>query len=152
MRQFRFLALLLLLSLGSSGCAWYQRFKADPIAALAEGGQYISTALNMARGAFDIYAATSNDPNIATTRASFNAVAGSVDRGLLVAHDGLRIAATVRGGAPDVTALLRDAQQGIQHVHEFLSGLPGVGAGRAVAPSMREALLATAAAARPLPN
>jgi len=104
----------------------------------------------MARGAFEIYAATSGDPNISTVRTTFNEVAGSVDRGLLVAYDGLRVAARVRNGNPDVTELLRDAQQGIGHVHEFLAGLPGAGPGRAVAPSMRDALAATAAAARPV--
>lgn len=139
---------MVFLSSGMTGCAWYARLREDPIAALAEGGAYIRTALSMAKSAFDIYAATSGDANIEQTRARFNDVAGSVDRGLLVAQDGLRIAASARGPAPDMTALLRDAQQAILHVHEFLGGLPGNAPGRAVRPEMREALLATERAGR----
>lgn len=146
--KFRVLLLVLALGFSSSSCAWYQRLRNDPVAALQEGVGYIATALNMARSAFEIYAGTSGDQNIATTRTRFNEVAGSVDRGLMVAQNGLRIAATARSGNPDVTSLLTDAQTAIRSVHDFLVNLPGNGPGRAANPAMAEAIAATERASR----
>ena len=75
----------------------------------------------------------------------FEQVAGNVDRGLVVAQDGLRLAAHA-GRTPDMTALLRDATTAMRDVHAFLEGLP-TPPGRAPTPMMVEALRATAQAA-----
>jgi len=142
---------LFALVLSTSGCAaWFEQLRTNPIAGLSTGVSYIQTALQLARGAFEIWATTSGAPDVETTRVRFNEVASNVDRGLLVAQDGLRLASHAGGPAPDMNALLRDAQQAIGSLNAFLAGLPGNGPGRASHPSMRDALAATEAAAHPL--
>jgi hypothetical protein len=144
-------ALLFVLILSTSGCAaWFEQLRTNPVSMLSTGVGYIQTAMTLARGAFEIWATSSDSPDVAVTRARFNEIANSVDRALLVAQDGLRLAAHAGGSAPDIAALLRDAQQAIGSVHAFLAGLPGNGPGRASHPSMRDALVATEAASRPL--
>lgn len=148
-KSFHALVLVVLCSL--NGCAsWFEQLRTNPIAGISTGVSYIQTALSLARGAFEIWATTSGAPDVETTRARFNEVAASVDRGLLAAQDGLRLASHAGGPAPDMNVLLRDAQQAISSVNAFLSGLPGNGPGRASHPSMRDALQATEAASRPL--
>lgn len=143
-------ALLFVLVFSISGCAaWFEQLRTNPVAGISTGVSYIQTALSLARGAFEIWATTSGAPDVAVTRARFNEVANNVDRGLLAAQDGLRLASHAGGPAPDMNALLRDAQQAIGSLHEFLAGLPGNGPGRASHPSMRDALDATEAASRP---
>lgn len=142
---------LLVLALSTSGCAaWFEQLRTNPVAGISTGVSYIQTALSLARGAFEVWATTSGAPDIEITRARFNEIAGSVDRGLIAAQDGLRLAAHAGGPAPDLNALLRDAQQAIGSINAFLAGLPGNGPGRASHPSMRAALEATDAASRPL--
>lgn len=137
--------------LSTSGCAaWFEQLRTNPIAGLSTGVSYIQTALSLARGAFEIWATTSGAPDVEVTRTRFNEIASNVDRGLLVAQDGLRLASHAGGPAPDMNVLLRDAQQAIGSINAFLAGLPGNGPGRASHPSMRDALAATEAAARPL--
>lgn len=143
-----FLALFLCFSL--SGCAgWVAEFRANPVAGLQSGVSYIQTALSLARGAFEIWAATAGE-SASETRLRFNEVAAQVDRGLLVAQDGLRVAAHAGGSTPDMNALLRDAQAAIGSLNSFLSGLPGHGPGGSNNPTMREAIQATEQASRPL--
>jgi len=135
--------LALVLTLTLPGCAsWIQQFKDNPVLALQTNVQYISTALSLARGAVAVYSAASGDTDIVTR---FEQVAGNVDRGLVVAQDGLRLAAHA-GRTPDMTALLRDATTAMRDVHAFLEGLP-TPPGRAPTPMMVEALRATAQAA-----
>lgn len=139
---------VVVLSLSLSGCAWFQRLKDDPIAALQEGLGYMNTALGLARTAFEVWAAT--NPELAVgVRHQFTEVTGTVQRGMMVAQDGLRLAANARGPSPDVPTLLRDSQTAMRSVHDFLANLPGNGPGRASHPSMRDALLATERAATP---
>jgi len=149
MRKVLTSVLLVLFLSTTSSCAWYQRLRNDPVMALQEGVGYIGTALNMARSAFEIYASTSGDENVGATRARFNEVTGSVDRGLMVAQSGLRVAAATRSESPDVTVLLVEAQTAIRAVHDFLVGLPGNGPGRAANPLMAEAIAATERASLP---
>lgn len=145
------LVLLVVLAASSQGCTpWFEQLKSNPVAGLSTGVGYIQTALSLARGAFEIWATSSGGADVEMTRARFNEVANNVDRGLLAAHDGLRLASHVRGPAPSMNVLLRDAQQAIGSVHTFLVGLPGNGPGRAAHPSMRDAILATEAASRPI--
>lgn len=141
----------LLAALTMSGCnaAWFQALRSNIVVAAQDGVSYIRTALSMARGAFEVWAAT--DPEgTAAIRARFNELTAQVDRGLIVAQDGLRLAAHIGGPAPDLNELLREAQQAIGSIHAFLAGLPGNGPGRASSPTMREALEATAQASRPI--
>ena len=141
--RMRRLIVLALMCLSLSGCAgWIERFKKDPVAALQDGVGFIRTAASMASAAFEVWASTNQDM-AANVRPQFHQVIGDVNRGLLVAQDGLRLAAQTRSDAPDVSALLRDAQTAMQHLHEFLGNLPGNGPGRAADPLMRDALQAT---------
>ena len=137
------LALLILLTL-NVGCSstWAQQFRDNPVLALQNNVQYLSTALSLARGAVAVYSAASGD---ASALSRFESVAGNVSQGIVVAQDGLRLAANV-GSRPDVPALLRDATTAMRDVHAFLEGLPSQ-PGRAPDPIMRDALAATAQAA-----
>lgn len=137
------LALVVLLTL-NVGCSstWAQQFRDNPILALQNNVQYLSTALSLARGAVAVYSAASGD---ASAVSRFESVAGNVSQGIVVAQDGLRLAANV-GSRPDVPALLRDATTAMRDVHAFLEGLPSQ-PGRAPDPIMRDALQATARAA-----
>ena len=145
-----FYVFLLSISLSLSGCAaWFDLLRTNPVAGMSSGVDYIRTALSLAKGAFEIWA-TSNPEGSADARSRFNEISSNVDRGLLAAQDGLRLASHAGGAAPDMNALLKDAQQAIGSVNGFLSGLPGNGPGRAANPTMREALIATEAASKPL--
>lgn len=137
------LALLALLAL-NTGCAtsWAREFRDNPVLALEHNVQYLSTALSIARGAVTLYASASGD---ASAVPRFESVAGNVSRGIVVAQDGLRLAADA-GTRPNVTALLSGATSAMRDVHAFLEGLPSQ-PGRAPDPIMRDALQATARAA-----
>jgi hypothetical protein len=112
-----FLALLLTLT----GCAsWIDNFRRDPVATLSTTVNYINTALGIARVAVNEYTAIAGNSSAATT---FTELANNVEHGLVVAQDGLRLAADT-GSSPNVPALLSDAQQAMAHVHEFLAGRP----------------------------
>lgn len=138
-----FLVFLFVFSL-SSGCAsWLTRFRENPVAVLTETVSYFHTALNLARGAVSAVASVMGD---ATINSRFETIASSVERGLSVAQDGLRIAADAGGDPPDVERLMEDARQAMRHVYEFISGL-STGPGRAADPLMRDALRMTARAA-----
>jgi hypothetical protein len=146
MRRFVF---ILTIALSLSGCAWFQKLKDDPIAAMQDGVGYIRTAVSLASTAFELWA-TANPDTAADARSQFQAIVGSVDRGLITAQDGLRLAANARGPAPDVSALLRDAQTAMASLHQFLANLPGrTRPGATPNESMRAALEATERASRP---
>lgn len=141
-----FLLMFALTSLG--GCAWWQKLQSDPVAAMQDATSYIRTAAGIARSAFEVWASASGDQGTAV-RPQFNQIMGSVDQGLVVAQDGLRIAATARGPSPDVNALLTQAQTAVGSLTAFLSGLPiNGGPGRAADPLMRDAIQATQRASR----
>lgn len=144
-RLITMLSLLFCLS-ALGGCAWWQKLQTDPVAAMQDATSYIRTAAGMARSAFEIWASASGDQG-AAVRPQFNQIMGSVDQGLVVAQDGLRIAAIARGPAPDVNALLTQAQTAVGSLTAFLSGLPTGGPGRAADPTMRDAIQATQRAA-----
>lgn len=146
MRTLRIALLALILS--SSGCAWFQRFKDDPIAAFQDTVGYIRTALSLAQTGFELWAAA-NPEAAANVRPQFVQIVGQVDRGLLIAQDGLRLAATARGPSPDVAVLLRDAQTAMGHLHEFLANLPtSTRPGAPPNETMRAALQATRTASQ----
>ena len=150
MLRHRFALLVLVFSLNTTGCAWAQRFRDDPIAALQEGVGYIRTALSLATSAFEMWA-SSNPEASADARSQFHMIAGNVDRGLIVAQDGLRLAASTSGPAPDINVLLRDAQTAIGSLSRFLAELPSGNAPRAASNgSMQAAITATERASRPV--
>lgn len=145
----RKMLLVLTLSLSLSGCAWAQRFQEDPIAALQEGVGYVRTALSLAATAFELWA-TANPDTSADARTQFHMISNSVDRGLIVAQDGLRLAASASEPAPDINVLLRDAQTAMGSLHQFLASLPNGTSPRAGASGpMQAALTATERASRP---
>lgn len=146
----RFALMTLVLALNVSGCAWAQRFQEDPIAALQEGVGYVRTALSLATSAFEMWA-TANPETSADARTQFHMISSNVDRGLIVAQDGLRLAASASGPAPDINVLLRDAQTAMGSLHQFLVGLPSGTAPRAGAGGpMQSAIEATERASRPV--
>jgi len=141
---------LLTLVFSLSGCAWAQRFKDDPIGALQEGVGYIRTALSLASTAFELWA-SANPETSSDARTQFHMISSNVDRGLIVAQDSLRLAASASEPAPDVDRLLRDAQTAMGALHQFLSGLPqGTGARASSGSPMQAALEATERASRPI--
>lgn len=147
-RTIRLFFLISLLSLNSCA-AWFKELRDNPVLALNSGLSYISTALSIARGAFEIWAVA--DPgNANLLRSQFTQITNDVDRGLLVAQDGLRIASHLGGPTPNANILLQDAQHSMGTLNNFLSGLPGNGTSSAINPSMREALDATRKASQPL--
>ena len=140
---------VVILSLSLSGCAWFQKLHDDPIAAMQDGVGYIRTAASLASTAFELWA-TANPDAAANVRPQFQQIMGEVDRGLLVAQDGLRLAANARGPAPDISVLLRDAQTAMGHLHEFLANLPSSSRPNATpSQAMRSALVATERASLP---
>lgn len=142
MRRFLY-AVLLIASLTSVGCAsWINDLRSNPIAALTTAVNYFQTAITLARGAVGVYATAAGDTNVASR---FEQLASNVENGLVVAQDGLRVAADA-GTTPDVSALLTDAKQSMAHVHEFLAGLSTT-SHAASSSQMRSALHATAQAA-----
>lgn len=149
---FMMVAMVAALSLSTSGCAatrdWWASFKADPVAGVSDVTSYIRTALGLARTGFEIYAAAAG-PSSAEARTRFETIAGTVERGVLVAQDGLRLAANLRQAEPNVDTLTSDARSAMLNLHAFLQGLPGVSTGQASNPTLREAIAATQAAARP---
>jgi hypothetical protein len=118
--------LVLVLSLFAAlntGCAtWRAEFRRDPVAAMLEGVNYIQTALNLAKAAFESYAiAAGNVP--AATVATFNALVTDAARGLQTANDGLRLAQQVGQPDPDPAALLYQARSTMGDIASFLAGL-----------------------------
>lgn len=139
---------LLALLFNLTGCAWAQRFKDDPIAALQDGVGYIRTALSLASSAFELWASANPDTAV-EARTQFQMISANIDRGLIVAQDGLRLAASASGSPPDANVLLRDAQTAVGSLHRFLVGLPGGNAPRAGSNSpMQAAIEATDRASR----
>jgi hypothetical protein len=146
-RHLHALFLLFILATSTSGCAsWVEQWKRDPIAALNSNLQYLQTALGLARGAFDVLAAAS--PEVAAARPQFEAITTDVNRGLLVAQDGVRVAADAHASPPDSGALLHDAQTAMGHLHDFIQGVAAGVPGRAPDPVVADALRATERAAR----
>lgn len=133
---------VLMFTLTTPSCAWWQKLMNDPSAALQEGTSYFRTALGLARSAFDIWAA-GNPEQANNVRPQFNRVVGDVEQGLMFAQQTFRTSAQTRQPAPDSNELLHSAQESMGRVHDLLSGLPGPEPGRAVDSSMREALNAT---------
>lgn len=144
MRRYAVLSLVLLSLFGTPGCntAFARQFRADPLAAVLDKIAQSRTALSLARGAVVVYSAISGDSSLASR---FEQVAAQVDRGLLVAQSGARLASQVGRGA-DVDALMSAAREGMVHVNEFLNGL-STPAGGAAIPQLRDARRATAEAA-----
>ena len=144
MRRYAVLFLALLALAGTPGCntAFARQFRSDPLAAVIDAVSYSRTALSIARGAVAVYAAVSGDSSVVGT---FEQLAGQVDRGLLVAQDGARVASEAGHGA-SVDALMSDAKTAMVHVNAFLNGLPTPAGGAAI-PQLRDARQATARAA-----
>ena len=143
------LVLIALLLLPQTGCAaWFDLLRTNPIAALQQGAGYIGTAAQLARTAFDAWAAMNPEAAV-DARPRFQQVMGQVDRGLMVGQDALSIAAHASAPAPDANLLLKDAQSAMGNVHEFLSGLK-MPPGGAMDSTMIEALKATEKASHPL--
>lgn len=144
MRRYAVLSLILLTLLGTPGCGtpFAQQFRRDPLAAVLDKITQSRTALSLARGAIAVYSAITGDSSLASR---FEQVAAQVDRGLLAAQSGARVASQVGQGA-DVDALMREAMEGMVHVHEFLNGLSTPPGGASI-PQLRDARRATAEAA-----
>lgn len=136
-RRFRFLAMLLCLQLVS--CAsWIQQWRDNPIMALQSNVGYIQTAASLARGAFTAWAtATGTVPP--ETMARFESIMGHVQRGLVLAQDGFRIAASAGQSQPNLDRLLEDAHTALRDLREFLAHLPPF-TGGAAGPQMQAAL------------
>lgn len=141
--------LLVVLCLSMTGCGgWIQQLKDNPVAALQQGQSYITTALGLAQTAFNAFVQTTGVVS-PQELATFNRLVGDTQRGLVVANDGLRIAAHLKAGAPDVNALLADSRQAMGNIAAFLSGLRQP-TGQAADPLMREAIAAAQHAAEPV--
>lgn len=142
------IALCFVLLFGLSGCAsWREMYHTDPVGALTRDVSYIQTAASLARGAFEMFAGV-NPEAAATARPQFTSIMFRVDAGLRAAQDGLRIAVAAGRESPDVGELISAARSAISDLNSLLVGLPGNEAGRSSGPEMREAIAATAAAAR----
>lgn len=90
--------------------------------AITDAVGYIRSALSLASGAFEIWASANPDQAVAA-RTQFNNIVNEVNSGLLVAQDGLHIAADASQPTIDDTALLRDSRSAMGNLSTFLSGL-----------------------------
>lgn len=148
MRRRMAVGLVLLTLATGPGCfaAWWQQLKDNPVGALQNGVGVLQTALGLAQAGFEIWAAANGD-GASAWRVQFNHLVGNVERGIMVANSGLRVAADLHGAAPDPGVLVHDAQAAMTDLNSFLAGLPGGDHG-AAEPTMLAALRATDDAAR----
>ncbi len=139
----RLISMVVLVSVFNLNCTaasqWWARFKADPIAGVADGTSVFRGAINAARVAFNLYAMV-NPTGAEQARGSFEGILGNVERGVTVAQSGLRVLAEARRDTVDTDALFTEARTAAGSLRDFLRNLPGAGAGGAAGPSMAEAI------------